>query len=155
GDPGGASGMPENTFDHTDLSVDPFAVLSREQVEGPPEISTRMHSCGKMKYATFGRVLAQLGINITNNNQNTAGDLYQGGASALGAPSDNYSTFMPETTLLTTAGAVKAQDIGLQGAAEMLNTATNTMTPSPTYRYAGQNYKIIDKDAMNPNDTTK
>ena len=41
GDPGGASGVPENTFDHTDLTVDPFAVLSREQVEGPPEISTR------------------------------------------------------------------------------------------------------------------
>ena len=57
------SGGQGNTFFHDNgEDTDPFAVLQRIQEQGPPEISTRMHSCMKMKYATVGNVLAKLGV---------------------------------------------------------------------------------------------
>src|SRR3954463_12346683 len=63
--PGATGGEPGSTVDHDDsANTDPFEVLQRMQLEGPPEISTRMHSCQKMKYATVGNVLKQLGVNL-------------------------------------------------------------------------------------------
>src|SRR5437879_5252857 len=59
-----SSADPSNTFNHDSNQVDPFAVLARIQAEGPPEISTRLHSCQKMKYATLGNLLRQLGVNL-------------------------------------------------------------------------------------------
>src|SRR5436305_13851060 len=47
-----ASADPSNTFNHESNQVDPFAVLARIQAEGPPEVSSRLHSCQKMKYVT-------------------------------------------------------------------------------------------------------
>src|SRR2546422_324848 len=48
---GSTSGGMGNTFDH-DNDTNPFAVLQRIQEQGPPEVSTKMHSCQKLKYAT-------------------------------------------------------------------------------------------------------
>ena len=39
---------------------------SEFRTRGPPEISTRMHSCQKMKYATVGNVLTTLGVNMAS-----------------------------------------------------------------------------------------
>src|SRR5205809_207108 len=61
GGSGSTAGGMGNTFDHNDdANADPWAVLQRIQEQGPFEISTRMHSCQKMKYATVGNVLKQL-----------------------------------------------------------------------------------------------
>src|SRR5690242_16358183 len=62
---GETSGGSDNTFDHPSDQVDPFEVLARIQQEGPPEISSRLHSCQKLKYATLGNVLTQLGVDLT------------------------------------------------------------------------------------------
>jgi hypothetical protein len=116
-----ASADPSNTFNHESNQVDPFAVLARIQEEGPPEVSSRMHSCQKMKYVTLGHVLTQLGVNLDANGQNgipTAGDLYQGGSQAMGAP--NYGARVPETIGLTTAGATKLFDIFVSAAPEII-----------------------------------
>src|SRR4051812_43001402 len=63
---GSTSGGMGNTFDHDNDGLDPFAVLQRIQEQGPPEISTRMHSCQKLRYATLGNVLKQLGVNLAS-----------------------------------------------------------------------------------------
>ena len=77
-----SSGGTGGTFDHmNDDTVDPFQVLARIQEEGPPEVSTRMHSCGKMKYATLGRVLTSMGVTMTGTGT-TPNGLYTTGASA-------------------------------------------------------------------------
>src|SRR5262245_47023464 len=44
---GTTTGGMGNTFDHDNNDTDPFSVLQRIQEQGPPEISTKMHSCQK------------------------------------------------------------------------------------------------------------
>jgi hypothetical protein len=114
---GGTAGGMGNTFDHQNDQIDPFALLQRIQQEGPPEISSRMHSCQKMKYATVGNVLAQLGVNMSGTGK-SAGALFKGGAQALGAP--NYAARVPEAIAVTTAGATKLFDIFVQAAPEII-----------------------------------
>ena len=123
---GGTAGGTDNTFNH-DFSdeSDPFAVLKRIQDEGPPEISTKMHSCQKLKYATLGSVLSDLGVDLNATaTPPSAGQLYKGGAQAMGAP--NYGARVAETIELTAAGATKLFDIFTQAAPEVIAAMPTT-----------------------------
>ncbi len=120
---GGTAGGVGNTFDHDNTDTDPFAVLQRIQTEGPPEISTKMHSCEKMKYATVGNVLSQLGVNMAATGTTSAAVLYKNGSQAMGAP--NYGARVPEAIELTTAGATKLFDILVQAAPEIIAAIPN------------------------------
>jgi hypothetical protein len=112
-------GTPDNTFDHESNQTDPFEVLGRIQEQGAPEVSSRMHSCQKLKYATLGAVLKQLGVNLAKTGTPpSAGQLYAAGAGALGAPS--YGARLAESIELTTAGATKLFDIFVQAAPEVI-----------------------------------
>lgn len=114
-----SSGDPNNTFNHPQDDVDPFAILQRVQDQGPPEISTRMHSCQKLKYATLGNLLTALGVNMAKTaTPPSAGQLYKGGGGAMGAP--NYGARVPEAIALTAAGATKLFDIFTQAASEVI-----------------------------------
>lgn len=109
---------PNKTFDHMDEdAMDPFQVLARIQEEGPPEVSTRMHSCGKMKYATLGNVLRNVGVTMTGNGT-TPNGLYTSGAGALGRP--EYANRISEATDLSTAGAVRLFDIFVAAAPQII-----------------------------------
>jgi hypothetical protein len=120
-----SSGGTNNTFDHMDdNTVDPFQVLARIQEEGPPEVSTRMHSCAKMKYATLGNVLKGLGVDPTTGAADTGGGLYKSGAGALGKP--DYANRIPETTQLSTAGAVRLYDIFVASAPTIISAMPTT-----------------------------
>jgi hypothetical protein len=121
--PGSAAGGTGNTFDHPDSQVDPFAVLQRIKDEGPPEVSTKLHSCQKMKYATVGNVLTQLGVNMGATGSTSAAQLYKNGAQAMGAP--NYGARVPEAIEITTAGATKLFDIFTQAAPEIIAAMAN------------------------------
>jgi hypothetical protein len=123
--PGGSLGLPGltsggsgNTFDHSNDDSDPFAVLQRIQFEGPPEISTKMHSCEKVKYATVGNILKQLGVNMAATGATSAAVIYKNGNQAMGAP--NYGARVSESIELTTAGATKLFDIFVQAAPEVI-----------------------------------
>jgi hypothetical protein len=121
---GSTAGGTDNTFEHPDeLTSDPFQVLQRIQNEGPPEISTRMHSCQKMRYSTVGTLLAKLGVNMGATGANSAAVLYKGGSQAMGAP--NYGARVAEATELTTAGATKLFDIFVQAAPEIIAAMPN------------------------------
>lgn len=139
GPTGGTAGGMGNTFNHDNNEIDPFAVLQRIQQEGPPAISTRMHSCQKMKYATVGNVLAQLGVSLGGNGT-SAGALYSGGAQALGAP--NYQARVPEALALTTAGATKLFDIFVQAAPEIIKA----MPTNPSCMVAGAATNMFNAD---------
>jgi hypothetical protein len=127
--PGSASGAPDNTFDHPDNQVDPFEVLQRIQEQGPPEVSSRLHSCQKMRYRTLGTVLTQLGVDLNKTGtapQLTAGQLYKGGTGALGVA--NYGARIAESIELTTSGATKLFDIFTQAAPEIIAAMPNAAT---------------------------
>lgn len=120
---GGTAGGTGNTFDHENDDPDPFAVLQRIQEQGPPEISTKMHSCQKMRYATLGSVLTQLGVNMGATGATSAAQLYLKGGQAMGAP--NYGARVAESIELTTAGATKLFDILVQAAPEIIAAIPN------------------------------
>jgi hypothetical protein len=120
---GETTGAQNNTFDHPNDGIDPFTLLQRVQTEGAPEVSTKMHSCQKMKYATVGNVLKQLGVNVANTNATSAGALYRGATQAMGAP--NYGARVAEAIELTTAGATKLFDIFVQAGPEILAALPN------------------------------
>lgn len=122
--PSDTSGGTENTFDHENTAPDPFEVLQRIQDTGPPEISTRMHSCQKLKYATLGNVLTSLGVNMAKTGTpQTAGQLYKGGAQAMGVA--NYGARVREAIEGTTAGDTKLFDILVQAAPEIITAMPN------------------------------
>jgi hypothetical protein len=116
--PGSAAGGPSNTFDHPDNQVDPFEILNRIQDEGPPEVSERLHSCQKLKYASLGNFLTSLGVNLKATATTSAGFLYTGGGPAMGVA--NYGARVPESIMITTAGATKLFDIFTQAASEII-----------------------------------
>ena len=43
-----------------------WELLDRLQQEGPPTYTSRVHSCSKVRYRTFGTLLAQLGVNTAS-----------------------------------------------------------------------------------------
>jgi hypothetical protein len=117
--PSESAAGPDNTFDHEKAEVDPFEVLQRIQDTGAPEISTRMHSCQKLKYNTLGNVLTQLGVNLARTaTPPSAGQLYKGGAQAMGAA--NYGARVRESIEGTTSGDTKLFDIFIQAAPEII-----------------------------------
>jgi hypothetical protein len=117
--PSGTAGGTGSTFDHDNTQVDPFEVLQRIQDTGAPEISTRMHSCAKLKYATLGNLLTSLGVNMAKTaTPPSAGQLYKGGMQALGAA--NYGARVREAIEGTTSGDTKVFDIFVQAAPEIV-----------------------------------
>jgi hypothetical protein len=121
---GDTSGGMDNTFDHEKNEVDPFEVLARIQETGAPEISTRMHSCQKVKYQTLGNLLTSLGVNMAKTSTPpSAGQLYKGGAQAMGAP--NYGARVREAIEGTTSGDTKLFDIFVQAAPEIIAAMPN------------------------------
>ncbi len=116
-----------NTFNHPQDERDPFDILQQKQEEGPATVSTRLHSCQKMSYATLGHLLASRGVDLNATSQDgqppTAGELYRSGASALGAP--NYLARTREPTQATAAGATKLMDVFVQAAPEIIAAMPN------------------------------
>lgn len=120
---GNASGGEDNTFNHPDTQVDVWELLERLQAEGPPKYTARVHSCPKIRYATIGRLLASRGVDLANLADLTAGNLYDTGDQALGAP--NYAARVRENGEVTTAGASRLFDIFVAAAPEIIANMPN------------------------------
>jgi hypothetical protein len=122
--PGAAVGGEKNTFNHfSDLGDfggrDPFDILAQRQEEGPPEVRTRLHSCQKIQYGTLRNILIGFGVNMdAESDPPSAGQLWKGGAGALGAA--NYDARVGETITWSSAGAAKLFDIFVQAAPEII-----------------------------------
>jgi hypothetical protein len=122
------TGGINNTFDHP-TEQDPFAILQRVETEGAPAVSTKEHSCAKMKYATVGHVLSALGVNLANKTATSGGAIYTAASQSMGAP--DYAARVSESLELTTAGATKLFDILTESAPEIIvgvGKATSCMT---------------------------
>jgi len=115
---GGASGGDDNTFDHPDSMPDIWDLIDRMADEGPPEYSSRVHSCPKMRYETIGRLLESRGVDLTTVGETQAGFMYTSSDQGLGAP--NYGARSRENLELTTASASKLFDIFVQAAPEII-----------------------------------
>jgi hypothetical protein len=103
---------------YTGHAEDPWLVLEREQREGPPRFTSRMHSCPKMRVQTLGNVLASRGVNLAATQDLTAGKIYSSSTVALGAA--NYAARIRENVELGVATAAKLFDIYVQAAPEII-----------------------------------
>lgn len=122
---GSTSGGEENTFDHENDGISPWDLVDRLTKEGPPRYTSRVHSCPKVRYATFGNVLRSLGVNTASTTALSAGALYRGGENAMGAA--NYANRIRENISISTSGASRAFDIFASAAPEII-TAIPTLT---------------------------
>jgi hypothetical protein len=128
-EPGAFAGGEDNTQSHMgDLGdgvfKDPFEVLAQRMEEGPPEVRTRLHSCQKLQNTSLRNLLTSLGVNMdATGDPPTAGQLLNGGTSALGAA--NYDARVGEGIVWTAAGAAKLFDIFVQAAPEIINNLPN------------------------------
>lgn len=116
--PGSTSGGEENTFDHMNDGISPWELVDRLTKEGPPRYTSRVHSCPKVRYRTFGAVLASLGVNPAATANLSAGQLYTSGANAMGAP--NFDNRIRENISITTSGASRTFDIFAAAATEVI-----------------------------------
>jgi hypothetical protein len=117
--PGDTSGGQGNTFDHDNGQyIDPFTLLNRLAIEGPARYTSHMHHCSKVRIANLGNVLTDLGVNLGNTGQVSAGGLYASGAGAMGGA--NYPNRIRETILITTSAASREFDIFAAAAPEII-----------------------------------
>lgn len=104
-DPGGAA--PGTSFD----PPDPSAV----RMVGSPEVTSRLHACGKMTVRSIGTVLTSRGLTGTGggrpNGAQSGQQLYNAGAApgALGVA--NYNGRVPEAPFSSTSAMSKMYDI--------------------------------------------
>jgi hypothetical protein len=97
---------------------DPWTALERDQREGPPRYTSRVHSCAKMRVATLGHLLESRGVNLDATDELSAGFIYRGSTVALGGP--KYTDRVRETLELGIATASKLFDIYVQAAPELI-----------------------------------
>lgn len=116
--PGSTTGSEDNTFDHMNDGISPWELLDRLTKEGPPRYTSRVHSCPKVRYATFGNVLRSLGVDVANATDLSAGQLYRSGDNAMGAA--NYANRIRENITISTSGASRAFDVFAAAAPEII-----------------------------------
>jgi hypothetical protein len=119
-----ASGAPsttgsiDNTFDHENDGISVFDLIQRLTTQGPPEFTSHVHSCTKVRYANLANILASVGVDTTSTTQFSAGALYKSSATAEGVA--NYANRVRENVSLTTSGASAMFDTFAAAAPEVL-----------------------------------
>jgi hypothetical protein len=121
GDPNGTAGGEGTTFDH---SNDPGGAApgaefqppepSQVRLIGSPEITSRLHSCGKITVKSLGDILASRGL--TGGGQRPAGApsgqaIYQQGGTVAAFGGANYNGRVPEAPFASTSAMAKMFDI--------------------------------------------
>ena len=131
GDPNGTAGNENTTFDH---SNDPggaapgadFQPVEPSQVRliGSPEITSRLHSCGKISLKSLGDILASRGL--TGGGTRPAGALsgqaiFQQGSTAAAFGGANYNGRVPEAQFASTSAMAKMFDIFTMASYDAVN----------------------------------
>lgn len=88
------------------------------------EVSARLHGCGKIQYATLGKMLSSRGVDLSSSSQTAAARLYATGAQALGVA--NFTGRVGEAALPTTASTAKLFDILVAAAPEIQANLKNS-----------------------------
>lgn len=121
GDPNGTAGGEDTTFDH---SNDPGGAApgadfqppdpGQVRVVGSPEITSRLHSCGKISFKALGDILTSRGL--TGGGTRPQGAIsgqaiYQQGGTPAAFGGANYNGRVPEAPFASTSAMAKMFDI--------------------------------------------
>lgn len=122
GDPNGTAGNEETTFDHNN---DPGAVApgaenapptepAQVRLVGSPEVSSRLHSCGKLTVSSLGNILTSRGLvggGQRPNGAQSGKQIFDNGATAPALGAANYNGRAPEAPFASTSAMSKTFDI--------------------------------------------
>jgi hypothetical protein len=118
-DPTGTAGGQDSTYQH---SNDPGAAApgadfqppepAQQRMVGSPEVTSRLHACGKLTYTSLGTILTSRGL--TGGGTRPAGaqsgqQLYTGAGTTFGTA--NYPGRVPEAPFASTSAMSKMFDI--------------------------------------------
>jgi hypothetical protein len=156
GDPNGTAGSEETTFDHDNGSpaapgADTNAPTEPAQVRivGSPEITSRLHACGKLSVASLGALLTSRGL--TGGGTRPAGALsgqaiYMQGATPAAIGAANYNGRVPEAPFASTSAMAKMFDIYTMASYDAI-TPTWTAPACPAVKVLGADGKFT-KDGL-------
>jgi hypothetical protein len=117
-DPNATAGGEDTTFDHANdpagASGSDFQPPEPAQMKlvGSPEVTSRLHACGKISYASLGNLLTTraLGPSVGRPaNTQTAQQIYAAAGAAFGTA--NYAGRVPEAPFASTSAMAKMFDI--------------------------------------------
>jgi hypothetical protein len=154
---GSTAGGEDTTFDH---SNDPngaapgsdFQPAEPQQIKmiGSPEVTARLHACGKLSVTSMGQILASRGMVTTGApagapaGSQSATTIYKASTAQLGAP--NYQGRVPEAPFASTSTMSKMFDIFTMGSYEV-GAATWTGSGCGTAKVLGPDGKFT-KDGL-------
>ena len=156
GDPNGTAGNENTTYDH---SNDPggsapgaeFQPAEPAQVKlvGSPEVTSRLHSCGKMSVASIGSILTTRGL--TGGGMRPAGaqsgqQIFQAGSTTPALGGANYNGRVPEAPFASTSAMAKMFDIFTMASYDAVATGW-TSTACPGVSIVGTDGKFT-KDGL-------
>lgn len=129
-DPNATAGGADGTYDHNNDPAAPTAEgqepadPAQVKMVGSPEVTSRLHACGKLSYTSLGNILTSRGIGAGQGrpaNAQTPQQIYQGAAASFGAP--NYPGRQGEAPFASTSAMAKMFDIFTMGSYDVSNAA--------------------------------
>ena len=120
-DPGDTAGGADNTYDHSNDPAGvppgvPYEPADPAQVKavGSPEVTSRLHSCGKLTVASLGDLLQSRGLTgggTRPNGSRSGQQIFSAGDTAAALGGANYNGRVPEAPFASTAAVAKMFDI--------------------------------------------
>jgi hypothetical protein len=107
-------------FDHEGV-IDDIGDVFKDGRQVPPSEGEKLHSCGKLRYKTFVKILSSRGANMGSTDGNSVAGLLKRAQPVWGVA--NYAGRMPETTRNSTSSLVSLEDIALALSEELVTQA--------------------------------
>ncbi len=128
---GTTAGGPDTTFDHSNdpngaapgSDIQP-AEPAQIQMMGSPEVTARLHACGKLTVSSIGGILSTRGMTTTGSpagapgGSQSATTIFKASSAQLGAA--NYQGRVPEAPFASTSTMAKLFDIFTMGSYEVV-----------------------------------
>lgn len=113
---------PDYGLDHDDI-LDNVGDIFKDGRQLTAAEGEKLHSCGKLRFETFSRILRSRGLNLDNTNAGSVGALVKRAQPVWGVA--NFFARVPEATRNSTSSLVSLEDIMIAMAEELI-TPTNS-----------------------------
>lgn len=113
---------PDYGLDHDDI-LDNVGDIFKDGRQLTPAEGEKLHSCGKLRFDTFARILKSRGLNLDNNANGSVGALLKRAQPVWGVA--NFFARVPEATRNSTSSLVSLEDVMIAMAEELI-TPTNS-----------------------------
>jgi hypothetical protein len=113
---------PSYGIDH-DGVLDNLGDVLQDGRQVSPSDGEKLHSCGKLRYSHYLKVLESRGISINNSAANSVGALLKRAQPVWGVA--NYAGRLPETNRSSTSSLVSLEDIAIATAEELVSSGNS------------------------------